>query len=133
MKISDLRAGTGSVNITATVVSKEDPREVRTKYGKELKVANATLKDETGTIAISLWENDIDAVNVGDKVEISNGYVNEFKGNLQLSTGRNGKISVIGKGDEAAESSESDEMSDDSSPAETDDLNPDLGSDDTDL
>ncbi|ASI14296.1 replication factor A large subunit [Candidatus Mancarchaeum acidiphilum] len=133
MKISDLRAGTGSVNITATVVNKEDPREVRTKYGKELKVANATLKDETGTISISLWENDIDAINVGDKVEISNGYVNEFKGNLQLSTGRNGKITVIGKGDETAESDESTEDMDDSSPAETDDLNPDLGSDETDL
>ena len=34
MKISDLKAGTGNVNITATIVQKEEPREVVNKFGK---------------------------------------------------------------------------------------------------
>lgn len=100
MKISELKAGASNVDLEATVVEKQEPREVITKYGKRLNVASATLKDSTGQITISLWEKDIEAVNVGDKVKITNGYVGEFKGNPQLSTGKYGKIEVVGKGEE---------------------------------
>jgi replication factor A1 len=107
MKISDLKAGTSNVTITATVASKDAPREVVTKYGKRLNVANITLKDDSGTIAMSLWGNDISSVNVGDVVEVSNGYVNEFRGNPQLSTGKFGKIKVVTKGSGSSDSGES--------------------------
>ncbi|MGC8585991.1 MAG: OB-fold nucleic acid binding domain-containing protein [Candidatus Micrarchaeia archaeon] len=97
MKISDLKVGTSNVTIQGKVVNKEEPREVVTKYGKRLSVANITLQDETGSIAMSLWGNDIDMVNVGDVIEVSNGYVNEFRGTPQLSTGKFGKIRVVEK------------------------------------
>lgn len=106
MKISDLKAGTSNVTITATVASKDAPREVVTKYGKRLNVANIMLKDDSGQIAMSLWGNDISAVNVGDVVEVSNGYVNEFRGNPQLSTGKFGKIKVVSKGEGGGAASE---------------------------
>ncbi len=106
MKIGDLKAGTSNVTITATIASKDAPREVVTKYGKRLNVANVTLKDDSGTIAMSLWGNDISTVNVGDVVEVSNGYVNEFRGNPQLSTGKFGKIKVVTKGDGSAAASD---------------------------
>lgn len=120
MKISELKAGTNNVSVTAVVATKEEPREVVTKYGKRLNVCNITLKDDSGQIAMSLWGNDISSVDVGDTIEISNGYVNEFRGNPQLSTGKFGKIKVVKKGDgstpsggeEAAE--DFDEMSEDS-------------------
>ena len=102
MKISDLKAGATNVDLEATVVEKQEPREVITKYGKRLNVANATLKDDSGSISISLWEKDINAINVGDKVKVTNGYVGEFKGNPQLSTGKYGKIEVVGKGNAEA-------------------------------
>ncbi|MGC8496100.1 MAG: OB-fold nucleic acid binding domain-containing protein [Candidatus Micrarchaeia archaeon] len=98
MKISELKVGTGNVTIQAKVVNKDEPREVVTKYGKRLSVANITLQDDTGSIAMSLWGNDIDNVNVGDVIEVSNGYVNEFRGTPQLSTGKFGKIKVVEKG-----------------------------------
>ncbi len=98
MNISDLKAGASNVEIEAVVMEKSEPREVITKYGKRLNVANATLKDDTGTIPISLWGNDIYNINVGDKVKVTNGYVNEFRGAPQLSTGKYGKIEVIEKG-----------------------------------
>lgn len=110
MKISELKAGASNVDIEATVVEKQEPREVITKYGKRLNVANATLKDNSGSITISLWGKDIEAINVGDKVKISNGYVGEFRGTPQLSTGKYGKIEVVGKGDvEASEEPAEDE------------------------
>jgi replication factor A1 len=98
MKIKELRAGVSNVELQAEVVQKDEPREVVSKYGKRLTVANITIKDETGTIPMSLWGEDIEKVNVGDKIEVKNGYVSEFRGAPQLSTGKFGKISVVGKG-----------------------------------
>jgi replication factor A1 len=118
MKISELKAGTSNVTITAVVSQKDESREVVTKYGKRLNVANVVLKDDSGTIAMSLWGNDISTVNVGDTIEVSNGYVNEFRGNPQLSTGKFGKIKVLEKGsggstESASPSDDFEEMGDD--------------------
>ena len=109
MNISELKAGATGVELEADVAEKDEPREVVTKYGKRLNVANAVLKDDTGTIAISLWGNDIASVNVGDHVKITNGYVGEFRGTPQLSTGKYGKIEVVGKGSGAPKAEASDE------------------------
>ena len=106
MKISELKAGTGNVTVRGVVSQKDEPREVVTKYGKRLHVANIVLKDDSGQIAMSLWGDDINTVDVGDTIEITNGYVNEFRGNPQLSTGKFGKIKVVEKGSGAAVSSE---------------------------
>ena len=104
MNISDLKAGASNVDVEAVVAEKDEPREVVTKYGKKLSVANAILKDDTGSIAISLWGDTIGQINVGDKVKVTNGYVNEFRGTPQLSTGKFGKIEVIEKGSGSSDS-----------------------------
>jgi replication factor A1 len=98
MKINELKAGATNVTIEATVAEKQEPREVVTKYGKRLNVANVTLKDDTGSIVLSVWGKDIETVSVGDKVKVTNGYVSEFRGTPQLSAGKWGKIEVIEKG-----------------------------------
>jgi replication factor A1 len=109
VKISELKAGASSVEIEATVVEKSEPREVITKYGKKLNVAKATLKDDSGSISISLWEKDIDSISLGDKIKITNGYVSEYKGTPQLSTGKYGKIEVLEKGSGEAPEAEASE------------------------
>jgi replication factor A1 len=97
MKINELKAGASNVSIKATVAQKEDPREVVTKFGKRVSVATIVLKDDSGSINMSLWGNDINLVNVGDVVTIANGYVSEFRGTPQLSTGKFGKLTVVEK------------------------------------
>ena len=54
MKISELKPGVGNASIEGEVVSKEEPREVRTKFGKTMRVANAVLKDDSGQVTLSL-------------------------------------------------------------------------------
>jgi replication factor A1 len=110
MKINELKAGASNVSVEAKVTEKSEPREVITKYGKRLSVADIVLKDSTGTIKMSLWGNDINTVNVGDTIEVSNGYVNEFRGTPQLSTGKFGKIAVKEKGGATEELSESEHL-----------------------
>lgn len=95
MKISDLKDGATRVNITAKVVEKEAPREVNTRDGRQTKVANAVLEDESGTIVLTLWGDEINKIKQGDTVKIENGYIKEWKGSLQLSVGKYGKMNVV--------------------------------------
>lgn len=93
MQIKDLQPRQGKVNITLEVTEKAEPRTFE-KFGKSGKVCNAKAKDETGTITITLWNDEVDQVSVGDKVTIENGWVSEYQGELQLSAGKYGKMTV---------------------------------------
>ena len=98
MNIKDLKPKQGSVDV---VVDVGIPREFN-KFGKPGRVATAIAKDDTGDIKLTLWNEDIDKVKAGDKVHISNGYVNEWQGEMQLTTGRMGKLEIVGKADESS-------------------------------
>ncbi|MBN1157331.1 hypothetical protein JXA85_06930 [Candidatus Woesearchaeota archaeon] len=97
MAIKDLKPKQGKVDIIVDVVKKEEPREFQ-KFGNAGRVCNASVADDTGEIKLTLWNDDIEKVNVGDKIHIINGYVNEWQGEMQLTTGRFGKMEVVGKG-----------------------------------
>jgi replication factor A1 len=95
MKISELRDGMKRISIQATVTEKSDPREVTSRYGDQtLKVATVIIADETGTIKLTLWNEQIDQVNVNNVVKIQNGYVTSFKGEIQLNVGKYGTLTV---------------------------------------
>jgi ssDNA-binding replication factor A large subunit len=94
MKISELSPGTGSVELEAEVVAVSDVREIN-KGGRALRVATVTVKDDSGTIDMALWNEKIDEVSVGSKVKISNGYVNEWQGKAQLTLGKFGKMETV--------------------------------------
>jgi replication factor A1 len=95
MKISELKTGQGKANVEAEVISVEEPRSFE-KFGREIRVANAIIKDDSGSIKLSLWNQDADKVKAGDRVKIINGFVNEFKGEKQLTSGKFGKLEVLG-------------------------------------
>lgn len=94
MKINEIKLGMSNVSVTAKVIDVEDRREVMTRYGRR-SVANATIEDDTGEIGLSLWQDQINAINSGDKINITGAYVTEFRGKLQLSIPRSGKIEVV--------------------------------------
>ncbi|MCC7552276.1 DNA-binding protein [Candidatus Micrarchaeota archaeon] len=92
-KMKDLSPGSNAT-LEGEIIEKEEAREVITKFGKKTRVASAKLKCEDGEIKMTLWEDDVDKVKEGDKIKIEDGWVTEFRGELQISTGKNGKISV---------------------------------------
>ena len=98
MKISELFAKQGNVEVEGTLKEVNEPR-VFNKFGRDLKVADAILEDESGAVKLTLWNDDIDKFKAGDKVRITNGYVNEYQGEKQLTSGKFGKIEKVGKGD----------------------------------
>lgn len=108
MKISELKPRQSGVEVEGKIVKIGEAREF-SSYGRQLRVVTAKIKDDSGSIDLSLWNEDIGKIKVGDKVKISNGFVKEFQGENQLTTGKFGKLEVIGKGKEEAEEEESEE------------------------
>ena len=96
--ISDAKKMRSGVNVKAEVVSKGDPRTVNLKSGGAVDVCDAEIanedKSEENKMKLTLWGDDIKAVNVGDTVVISNGYTNEFKGEVSLTKGKFGKMDI---------------------------------------
>lgn len=102
MVVKDLQIRQGNVDIIVDIVDVGEVREFE-KFGKSGRVATAIAKDETGDVKLTLWNEQIDQVKAGDKVHITNGYVNEWQGEKQLTTGKMGKLEVVGEGKETKE------------------------------
>ena len=105
MQIKDLQPRQGKVDIVIEVIEKGDTREFE-KFGRKGRVCSAKAKDASGEIVLSLWNEQIDQVNIGDTIKITNGYVSEFQGEKQLTTGKFGKLEITSKGTPAAEEKE---------------------------
>ena len=91
LNVKELKSKSAVPEITLEIVSKGEPREFASERGSG-KVCNCAAKDETGEISLTLWNEQIDEFGEGDKVKIENGWVSEYKGNVQLSAGKFGKI-----------------------------------------
>jgi len=94
-KIRDLWSGLKHVNVQGRVVKISEPREILTQYGTQAHIALAKIKDETGSIELSLWDNQIKKVKVGDLIRISDGYIATFNRNLQLRVRRGENLQII--------------------------------------
>ena len=95
MDVKDLRNGMKRVTVEANVVEKGETREVRSRYKDETyNVADAVVADETGSIKLTLWNEQIDHVEVGNRIKIENGYVTSFQGQIQLNVGKFGTMTV---------------------------------------
>lgn len=121
MEIKDLEARQGNVDLVVDVTEKGEERTFN-KFGKEGRVANATIKDATGEIKLTLWNENIDKVNVGDKLQLKNCYINEFQGDLQVTTGKMGSMEVIGKADSTPAEESKEEAPAEEKPEEGEDL-----------
>ncbi len=90
--IASLRPNSNAT-IDATIIEISAIRDVTTSRGPS-QVADATLQDATGTILLTLWGDDTKRFSVGQKIRISDGWVKDFRGKLQISVGRSGTISI---------------------------------------
>lgn len=92
MNISELKAGMRNVSVVAKVDSVGEPRTVNLRAGGTNTVADAIVSDETGSIKLSLWGDDINKIQAGDRISVENGYINTFKGENSISVGKFGKL-----------------------------------------
>jgi replication factor A1 len=96
MKIEDLRTYSRRVNLIAKIIEIREEREVSSSSdGQRHRVAEALIGDETGTVLLTLWDENIDRFIVNDVVEIKNGYSGTFRDQLRLNVGRYGEIDKV--------------------------------------
>ena len=92
-KVGELTPASRAVNVTAKVVSKSEIRDIPMgRDGSAHRVCDALVGDETGSIYLTLWDDNIEKVNENDTVRVENGYVTLFKGNMRLNIGKYGKL-----------------------------------------
>jgi replication factor A1 len=95
-RIENIRDRQQRVIVEGQVEHISEPRTVSSrKTGEELKVSNVTLSDETGSIKLVLWNQQIPQVKVNTNIRIEEGYVKAYRDELQLNVGQLGMIITL--------------------------------------
>ena len=95
VKIGNLNSYSRRVDTIVKVVSKTEPREVSSRRDMSThRVAEALIGDETGSIYLTLWDDNVDKVEEGQIWNIKNAYVNLFRGSMRLNLGRYGSYEL---------------------------------------
>jgi replication factor A1 len=92
MKIADLGPMSKSANVIFKVVATGDVREVTSRDGSAHTVADITAGDDTGTVILALWDENISKVEDGGTYFVKNGYTSLFRGSIRLNVGRYGEL-----------------------------------------
>ena len=82
------------ISVMGIIEEKLQPLKVNTKFGEKA-VVDAKIRDQSGTIKITLWEDSVDLVANGDFVKIEGAYINEYNGTKSLNLGKFGKIEKV--------------------------------------
>lgn len=96
-KIGDLRNGMFNVNVAGRVAQISEERSFNRSDGTSGRVASVLLEDETGTVRLSLWDDDVDLKNeleTGSLLAVENGYTRESLGSVGLNAGGNSQIKI---------------------------------------
>jgi replication factor A1 len=96
-QIKELQDGSKRVSLKAQIGEKSSIREVKSRFKDETyRICDATIIDGNGdSMKLTLWNEQIDLVQNGDWIQIENGYVTSFKGEMQLNVGKFGTMKVV--------------------------------------
>uniref|UniRef100_A0AC35TSI3 OB domain-containing protein n=1 Tax=Rhabditophanes sp. KR3021 TaxID=114890 RepID=A0AC35TSI3_9BILA len=91
VEINKLIPGQKSVCVKFIIIEKGDIK--KTQQGRS--VVTLKIGDRTGIVQMVIWNDIADVVKVGDVCNLENGVVNAYKGILQLSCGKFGKLHKV--------------------------------------
>jgi len=95
LNIHDLKPGMDHVNLKVEVLNISEPKQIITGTGIEHDILEVEVKDETGSIALVLWDERILPLKVGDTLQIENGFVSSFKEKWRINVGKYGDAKKI--------------------------------------
>ena len=101
LKVKEVYAGMKNVTVVGKVVRKFDVREFQ--KGESIgKVCSLVVGDETGTVRVVFWNEQVDQlteVNEDDIVLVKDAYVRENKGGKEIHLGNQGELVVNPEGE----------------------------------
>lgn len=92
MKINELKANSKVSYVKGLIVTIDEPKEYN---GTKLQEMN--IKDETGEIKLTVWAEFVGLFSVGEEIVVTEGWCKSFKEQLQITTGKFGKIEKVKK------------------------------------
>ncbi|MHA1209043.1 MAG: single-stranded DNA-binding protein [Candidatus Freyarchaeota archaeon] len=94
--VEDLRPGLKGINVKFKCESINDEREIVSRQtGETMRVTEALVGDSSGSVLLTLWNEDIDKMEIGHIYQLTNGYTTIFRGSLRLNAGRYGSIEEV--------------------------------------
>ena len=98
-KIEDLQPLEENITVIFEMVEKGEIRDIYKRHsGETHHVCDFKVADDTAQIILTLWQDDIDATEVGQTYKLENGFVNLFNNRLRITKGRSGELSSIDDG-----------------------------------
>lgn len=94
MAIKDLQPNSNATLEAVELVERGDVREF-SRMGQLGRVCACKIKDDSGDCDLTLWNEDVDKYVVGDKLKLTDMWVKEWNGRVQISTGKNGSIEKL--------------------------------------
>jgi replication factor A1 len=96
VKVEKITSNSKEVDTVVKVISKSEVRNVTSGGRLEShQVCDALVGDETGSIYLTLWDDNINKINEEATLRITNGYVNQVRGNMRLNIGRYGSFQLL--------------------------------------
>jgi hypothetical protein len=95
--IIELRNGMKNVNLRVKVTEKPEIMLRHSRYnGDPLRLCVVMVADSSGSISLPLWNGQIDAVSMGDEIDIKNAHVDMYQGLLQVvPTRKEGGLIIV--------------------------------------
>lgn len=93
LKVNEMDVNSKNVNTTVKVLEIGEPKNIISRFG-DRQVSEAKVADETGCILMSLWNEQIEKVNVNDVLSIINGYISVVGTSMRLNIGKYGKMEI---------------------------------------
>lgn len=93
--IADLRPNMSDLTLICRAVEKPPPRRVTIRStGRGALVCDVRIADETASISLTLWNDDIDLVEVGNTYLLENARVGIYDECMFITPGREGRITL---------------------------------------
>ena len=94
MQVRELKPGAGFSSLEILVLRRY-PRRLVSSPNYHGAVAAGCARDETGIVGLVLWGEQVDQVSTGNVVRIEGGWCRRSHGELVVSTGRHGQLTVL--------------------------------------
>jgi replication factor A1 len=97
VKIKDLKPFENRFRLHFKVINKSEEREItnRNNEFETHRISDITVADDTGSILLSAWDDDISFLEEGGFFKIENGYVNIYRDSMRLARGKFGNFAPI--------------------------------------
>jgi len=83
------------ITVEGKIEGKSPTKIINKKAGGTIDLCEAELVDESGRIKVQFWGDEVNKIQNGLNIRITNGYTNSFKGDITLTKGKYGSMEIL--------------------------------------